>query len=93
MGNADTKLHFRKAVIQLTTKTQPVDVADDVSKSMGVQAELHLFWMFNLLGSKKWSKKTFDPQIHNYSNYIIVFRAAGTYGDLGTSANHLWQIA
>ncbi|TNN31303.1 Protein HID1 [Liparis tanakae] len=22
MGNADTKLHFRKAVIQLTTKTQ-----------------------------------------------------------------------
>jgi len=29
MGNADTKLHFRKAVIQLTTKTQPVDVADD----------------------------------------------------------------
>ena len=46
MGNADTKLHFRKAVIQLTTKTQPVDVADDVSNnSMGVQAELHLFWM------------------------------------------------
>ena len=35
MGNADTKLHFRKAVIQLTTKTQPVDVADDVSNSMG----------------------------------------------------------
>ena len=29
MGNADTKLHFRKAVIQLTTKTQPVDVSDD----------------------------------------------------------------
>ncbi len=29
MGNADTKLHFRKAVIQLTTKTQPVDVGDD----------------------------------------------------------------
>ena len=34
MGNADTKLHFRKAVIQLTTKTQPVDVADDVSNSI-----------------------------------------------------------
>ena len=29
MGNADTKLHFRKAVIQLTTKSVPVDVADD----------------------------------------------------------------
>lgn len=29
MGNADTKLHFRKAVIQLTTKTSPVDVSDD----------------------------------------------------------------
>ena len=29
MGNADTKLHFRKAVIQLTTKTQRVDVSDD----------------------------------------------------------------
>ena len=29
MGNADTKLHFRKAVIQLTTKTQPVDAGDD----------------------------------------------------------------
>ncbi|XP_037320491.2 protein HID1b [Pungitius pungitius] len=29
MGNADTKLHFRKAVIQLTTKTQPVEPSDD----------------------------------------------------------------
>ena len=29
MGNADTKLHFRKAVIQLTTKSGPVDVGDD----------------------------------------------------------------
>jgi hypothetical protein len=29
MGNADTKLNFRKAVIQLTTKTQPVDASDD----------------------------------------------------------------
>ncbi|XP_074476322.1 protein HID1-like [Sebastes fasciatus] len=30
MGNANTKLHFRKAVIQLTTKTQPVEATDDV---------------------------------------------------------------
>ncbi|KAM9336744.1 protein HID1b isoform 2-T2 [Symphorus nematophorus] len=30
MGNADSKLHFRKAVIQLTTKTQPVEATDDV---------------------------------------------------------------
>ncbi|XP_035468004.2 protein HID1b isoform X1 [Scophthalmus maximus] len=30
MGNSDTKLHFRKAVIQLTTKTQPVEATDDV---------------------------------------------------------------
>ncbi|XP_070783057.1 protein HID1b [Enoplosus armatus] len=30
MGNADTKLHFRKAVIQLTTRTQPVEATDDV---------------------------------------------------------------
>ncbi len=30
MGNTDTKLNFRKAVIQLTTKTAPVDAADDV---------------------------------------------------------------
>ncbi|XP_069016087.1 protein HID1b [Embiotoca jacksoni] len=30
MGNTDTKLHFRKAVIQLTTKTQPVEATDDV---------------------------------------------------------------
>ncbi|KAM4524203.1 protein HID1-like isoform 2-T2 [Odontesthes bonariensis] len=30
MGNADTKLHFRKAVIQLTTKTQPVEATDEV---------------------------------------------------------------
>lgn len=29
MGNADTKLDFRKAVIQLTTKTMPVDASDD----------------------------------------------------------------
>ncbi|XP_034414648.1 protein HID1b isoform X2 [Cyclopterus lumpus] len=29
MGNTDTKLHFRKAVIQLTTKTQPVEASDD----------------------------------------------------------------
>ena len=29
MGNADTKLHFRKAVIQLTTRTAPVDAADE----------------------------------------------------------------
>lgn len=29
MGNADTKLNFRKAVIQLTTKTAPVDATDD----------------------------------------------------------------
>ncbi|XP_076309037.1 LOW QUALITY PROTEIN: protein HID1-like [Tachypleus tridentatus] len=30
MGNTDTKLNFRKAVIQLTTKTQPIDAKDDV---------------------------------------------------------------
>ncbi|CAH1794429.1 unnamed protein product, partial [Owenia fusiformis] len=29
MGNTDTKLNFRKAVIQLTTKTQPVEAADE----------------------------------------------------------------
>uniref|UniRef100_A0A0P5QYT1 Protein HID1 n=1 Tax=Daphnia magna TaxID=35525 RepID=A0A0P5QYT1_9CRUS len=29
MGNADTKLNFRKAVVQLTTKIQPVDPSDD----------------------------------------------------------------
>uniref|UniRef100_T1IJN7 HID1 domain-containing protein n=1 Tax=Strigamia maritima TaxID=126957 RepID=T1IJN7_STRMM len=29
MGNSDTKLNFRKAVIQLTTKAQPVDAADE----------------------------------------------------------------
>ena len=29
MGNTDTKLNFRKAVIQLTTKTEPVEVTDD----------------------------------------------------------------
>ncbi|XP_030631630.1 protein HID1-like [Chanos chanos] len=29
MGNSDSKLHFRKAVIQLTTKTQPVEATDD----------------------------------------------------------------
>uniref|UniRef100_A0A669BUV4 HID1 domain containing n=1 Tax=Oreochromis niloticus TaxID=8128 RepID=A0A669BUV4_ORENI len=30
MGNADSKLNFRKAVVQLTTKTQPVEASDDV---------------------------------------------------------------
>ncbi|XP_047464295.1 protein HID1-like [Mugil cephalus] len=29
MGNTDTKLHFRKAVIQLTTRTQPVEASDN----------------------------------------------------------------
>ncbi|XP_044527581.1 protein HID1 [Gracilinanus agilis] len=29
MGTADSKLNFRKAVIQLTTKTQPVEATDD----------------------------------------------------------------
>ncbi|XP_073956696.1 protein HID1-like [Choristoneura fumiferana] len=29
MGNADTKLNFRKAVVQLTSKTQPIDAGDD----------------------------------------------------------------
>ncbi|KAJ7427488.1 HID1 domain containing [Willisornis vidua] len=29
MGSADSKLNFRKAVIQLTTKTQPVEATDD----------------------------------------------------------------
>ncbi|XP_072098370.1 protein HID1 [Mobula birostris] len=29
MGSADSKLHFRKAVIQLTTRTQPVEATDD----------------------------------------------------------------
>lgn len=29
MGNTDTKLNFRKAVIQLTTKSQPIDAKDD----------------------------------------------------------------
>ncbi|XP_078692623.1 protein HID1-like isoform X3 [Branchiostoma floridae x Branchiostoma belcheri] len=29
MGNSDTKLNFRKAVIQLTTKTQPVEAQDE----------------------------------------------------------------
>ncbi|CAL1588251.1 unnamed protein product [Knipowitschia caucasica] len=29
MGSSDSKLHFRKAVIQLTTKTQPVEATDD----------------------------------------------------------------
>ncbi|KAJ7989810.1 hypothetical protein DPEC_G00308360 [Dallia pectoralis] len=29
MGNSDSKLNFRKAVIQLTTKTQPVEATDD----------------------------------------------------------------
>ena len=41
MGNADTKLNFRKAVIQLTTKTQPVDAGDDTfwdQESVTIQA-------------------------------------------------------
>ncbi|KAK6638455.1 cell wall biogenesis protein [Polyplax serrata] len=29
MGNTDTKLNFRKAVVQLTSKTQPIDTSDD----------------------------------------------------------------
>ncbi|KAI2584938.1 HID1 domain containing [Homo sapiens] len=29
MGSTDSKLNFRKAVIQLTTKTQPVEATDD----------------------------------------------------------------
>ncbi|XP_064478208.1 protein HID1-like [Ornithodoros turicata] len=29
MGNTDSKLNFRKAVIQLTTKTQPIDAKDE----------------------------------------------------------------
>lgn len=29
MGSADSKLNFRKAVIQLTTKTQPVEATDN----------------------------------------------------------------
>ncbi|KOX68662.1 Protein hid-1 like protein [Melipona quadrifasciata] len=29
MGNADTKLNFRKAVVQLTSKTQVIDASDD----------------------------------------------------------------
>nr|CAD7589141.1 unnamed protein product [Timema genevievae] len=29
MGNADTKLNFRKAVVQLTSKTQPINASDD----------------------------------------------------------------
>lgn len=29
MGNADTKLNFRKAVVQLTSKTQPIESSDD----------------------------------------------------------------
>uniref|UniRef100_A0A3Q3VQB2 Uncharacterized protein n=1 Tax=Mola mola TaxID=94237 RepID=A0A3Q3VQB2_MOLML len=29
MGSGDSKLHFRKAVIQLTTRTQPVEATDD----------------------------------------------------------------
>ncbi|EGI63047.1 UPF0663 transmembrane protein C17orf28 [Acromyrmex echinatior] len=30
MGNADTKLNFRKAVVQLTSKTQVIDASDDI---------------------------------------------------------------
>ncbi|KAM3957139.1 LOW QUALITY PROTEIN: protein HID1 [Aphomia sociella] len=29
MGNADTKLNFRKAVVQLTSKSQPIDSSED----------------------------------------------------------------
>ncbi|XP_050351316.1 protein HID1 isoform X2 [Nymphalis io] len=29
MGNADTKLNFRKAVVQLTSKSQPIEATDD----------------------------------------------------------------
>ncbi|KAJ2938047.1 hypothetical protein O0L34_g14501 [Tuta absoluta] len=29
MGNADTKLNFRKAVVQLTSKSQPIDSSDE----------------------------------------------------------------
>lgn len=29
MGNADTKLNFRKAIVQLTSKSQPIDASDD----------------------------------------------------------------
>ncbi|XP_059489413.1 protein HID1-like [Neocloeon triangulifer] len=29
MGNTDTKLNFRKAVVQLTSKTQPIEASDD----------------------------------------------------------------
>ncbi|KAI4457115.1 protein hid1 [Holotrichia oblita] len=29
MGNVDTKLNFRKAVVQLTSKTDPIDANDD----------------------------------------------------------------
>ncbi|XP_062555884.1 protein HID1 [Armigeres subalbatus] len=30
MGNTDTKLNFRKAIVQLTSKSQPIDASDDV---------------------------------------------------------------
>lgn len=30
MGNTDTKLNFRKAIVQLTSKSQPIDAGDDV---------------------------------------------------------------
>ncbi|XP_065168423.1 protein HID1 [Atheta coriaria] len=30
MGNVDTKLNFRKAVVQLTSKTEPIDANDEV---------------------------------------------------------------
>ncbi|XP_050095603.1 protein HID1 [Anopheles aquasalis] len=29
MGNTDTKLNFRKAIVQLTSKSQPIDASDD----------------------------------------------------------------
>lgn len=47
MGNADSKLNFRKAVIQLTTKTQPIDAQDeafwDQFWSEGVQGAGEVF--------------------------------------------------
>ena len=42
MGNSETKLHFRKAVIQLTTKTQPVDVQVGL-KYLHAFLQMHIF--------------------------------------------------
>lgn len=42
MGNTDSKLNFRKAVIQLTTKTQPIDAKDE--------AFWDQFWCENVQG-------------------------------------------